>query len=66
MVLKELAGNRDMFDVMEKLDKKMKKQADKLEKEYNRTKQPPNVFDFINTKLHGKKGKDFKLCFLSC
>lgn len=57
MALKQIAGNRDMFDVMKKEEKKKKKHAEKLEKQYHKAKELPNVFDFINKKLHGKKGK---------
>ena len=56
MKLKELAGDRDMFDAMKKVEKKMKKQAEQMEKAYEK-KEKPDVFDFINTKLRGKKGK---------
>lgn len=55
MALKELAGNRDIYDVMKKQDKKMKKQAEKLERQYLRS-ETADVFDFINKKLKGKKG----------
>ncbi|XP_045194698.2 zinc finger CCCH-type with G patch domain-containing protein-like [Mercenaria mercenaria] len=58
MELKEIAGERDLFDVMKKQERKMKKQEEKLKKQYQVGKQyMPNMFDFINKKLHGKKGK---------
>lgn len=55
MALKELAGDRDMYDVMKKQEKKMKKQAEKLEIQYHKAEKA-DVFDFINKKLGGKKG----------
>ena len=56
MRLKEIAGERDMFDVLKKQEKKMKKDAEKRVKDYNKPAKS-NVFDFINKKLGGKKGK---------
>ena len=56
MQLREKAGERSVFDVVNKLEKKKKKQEEKLATAYNKPQQP-SVFDFINKKLHGKKGK---------
>ena len=58
MRLKEIAGDRDMFDALKKQEKKMKKDNEKREKNYIRAEKP-NVFDFINKKLGGKKGRLF-------
>ena len=58
MRLKEIAGNRDMFDVLKKQERKIKKENEKREKGYTKTVKP-NVFDFINKKLGGKKGRCF-------
>lgn len=55
MALKEIAGDRDMYDVMKKQEKKMKKQVEKQEKQYSKPEKT-DVFDFINRKLGGKKG----------
>ena len=45
-----------MFDVLKKQEKKMKKDAEKRSKDYTKPAKS-NVFDFINKKLGGKKGK---------
>ena len=45
-----------MFDVLKKQEKKMKKDAEKRVNDYNKPAKS-NVFDFINKKLGGKKGK---------
>ena len=45
-----------MFDVLKKQERKMKKDAEKRVKDYNKLAKS-NVFDFINKKLGGKKGK---------
>ena len=58
MRLKEIAGERDMFDVLKKQEKKMKKDNEKREMNYIRAEKP-NLFDFINKKLGGKKGRQF-------
>jgi hypothetical protein len=60
MELKELAGERDMFDVMKKEERKKKKQEKKLQKQPDR-QYVPNLFDIINRKLHGKKGNWIRL-----
>lgn len=59
MELKEIAGERNLFDVMEKLEKRKKKLEAKAlkEKEKPQVEKRSNVFDFINKKLSGKKGK---------
>ncbi|KAL5012745.1 hypothetical protein ScPMuIL_011296 [Solemya velum] len=58
MELKEIAGERDIFDVMKKLEKRKKKLEAKAlkEKETPRVEKKSGVFDFINKKLGGKKG----------
>jgi len=56
MELKELAEDKDIYDVMKKQEKKMKKQAEKREREYFRAEKA-DMFNFINTKLKGKKGR---------
>lgn len=56
MQLKELAGERDMFDVLKKQEKKIKKENEKRERNYDKPAKS-NVFDFINKKLGGKKGR---------
>ncbi|KAK3610986.1 hypothetical protein CHS0354_015102 [Potamilus streckersoni] len=55
MELKEMSGDMNMFDAMKKLEKKKKKAINKQEKSSKKT-ETPNVFDFINKKLGGKKG----------
>ena len=63
MQLKELAGNEDLFNAMKKLERQQKKATRKMEEESGGGKAaavvaaPANVFDFINTKLGGKKGR---------
>ena len=69
MELKQLAGNEDLFNAMKKLEKQQKKAARKREEESSNGKAaaasatPANVFDFINTRLAGKKGRVFGLCW---
>lgn len=55
MALKEIAGRRDMFDVTKRQEMLTKRNNEKLAKSYNEEKKP-NMFDFINQKLGGKKG----------
>ncbi|KAL3871835.1 hypothetical protein ACJMK2_039807 [Sinanodonta woodiana] len=55
MELKEMSGDINMFDPMKKMEKKKKKAINKQEKS-SKKKETPNVFDFINKKLGGKKG----------
>lgn len=63
MQLKELAGNEDLFNAMKRLERQQKRAARKMEEESSGGKAaavaaaPANVFDFINTKLGGKKGR---------
>ena len=54
MELKDVAGNRDLYDVMSKQKKKQKKIDAKVAKNYHQEKS--DVFGFINNKLGGKKG----------
>lgn len=61
MELKEMAGSSDLFDAMKRLEKQKKKADKKREDDATRDKlrssnKPPNVFDFINRRLHGKRG----------
>ena len=53
-----LAGDRDLYDVMKRQKKTQKKVDEKAGSSYNKVKieDKKNVFDFINKKLHGKKG----------
>ena len=53
-----------MFDVLKKQERKMKKDNEKREKNYTRAENP-NVFDFINKKLGGKKGRQFHTTIFS-
>ncbi|XP_013410712.1 zinc finger CCCH-type with G patch domain-containing protein [Lingula anatina] len=55
MELQEKAGDQSLFDVMKKERKKQKKIEEKLKTDYKK-EAAPNVFDFINKKLGGKKG----------
>ena len=59
MELKELAGDRDMFDVLKQHKKgKNKRQITKHSKsDLKPKKAPTDVFEFINKKLCGKKGR---------
>ena len=57
MELKEIAGDRDLYDVMKKQKKKHKTGA-KTSKGKDRPK-CGSVFDFINKKLGSKKGWPF-------
>ncbi|XP_052789995.1 zinc finger CCCH-type with G patch domain-containing protein-like [Mya arenaria] len=57
MALKEISGNRDMFDAMKRQEKLDRNLAKKLENQYKSGVQKTGVFDFINKKLGGKKGK---------
>ncbi|OWF42647.1 zinc finger CCCH-type with G patch domain-containing protein-like [Mizuhopecten yessoensis] len=57
MLLKELAGEQDLFDVMKKKEKKQKAQEKKQAQAYEKMKtEDQNVFDFMNRRLGGKKG----------
>ncbi|WAR31939.1 ZGPAT-like protein [Mya arenaria] len=53
----EISGNRDMFDAMKRQEKLDRNLAKKLENQYKSGVQKTGVFDFINKKLGGKKGK---------
>ncbi len=59
MELKEQAGDKDLYDVLKKKKKIQKKTDAKSAKNYAsmKAKEKINVFDFINKKLKGKKGK---------
>lgn len=57
MELKALAGEQDLFDVMKKREKKQKAQEKKQAQTYEKLKKDHSVFDFINKRLGGKKGK---------
>ena len=59
MELKELAGDRDVFDVLKQQKKgKNKRQISKHNKDGLKPKKAPtDVFEFINKKLCGKKGR---------
>ncbi|XP_041356310.1 zinc finger CCCH-type with G patch domain-containing protein-like [Gigantopelta aegis] len=54
MELKAASGNNDIFDAMKKIEKKKKAADKKAELDAKRPKE--DIFDFINSKLHGKKG----------
>ena len=67
-----MAGNQDLFNAMKKLEKQKRKADKKREEEAasggkTSSTASPNVFDFINSKLAGKKGKgllhDFHFSF---
>ncbi|CAH1786678.1 unnamed protein product [Owenia fusiformis] len=55
MKLKEIAGERDLIEVMKKEKRKTKKQKKQMETGYTEKKEKQNVFDFINKKLGHKK-----------
>ncbi|XP_052268734.1 zinc finger CCCH-type with G patch domain-containing protein-like [Dreissena polymorpha] len=57
MALKELAGDRDIFDAMKQQDRKDRKMVRKLEQQYHKLESRPDVFEFINKRLGGKKGE---------
>ncbi|XP_067662234.1 zinc finger CCCH-type with G patch domain-containing protein-like isoform X1 [Haliotis asinina] len=57
MELKEIAGDQDLFDALKKLKRKKRKEERKAASSNPVVRDtPPNVFDFINKKLRGKKG----------
>ncbi|XP_071097176.1 zinc finger CCCH-type with G patch domain-containing protein-like [Haliotis cracherodii] len=57
MELKEIAGDQDLFDALKKLKRKKRKEEKKAAAGTPVVREtPPNVFDFINKKLRGKKG----------
>ena len=56
MELKELAGNRDLYDVMKKQKRKQKKIDENAAKQYEQKKKI-NVFEFINKKLGDETSK---------
>ena len=63
MELKEVAGNRDLYDVMKKQKRKQKKVDAKASQNYE---EKTNVFDFINKKLgNNTKGCHMKYSFFS-
>lgn len=55
MKLKELSGDRDLYDVMKKSKKKKRKEDMKNAANYKK-KEKANVFDFLNKKIGIKKG----------
>ena len=59
MELKERAGDKDLYDVMKKKQKRQRKTEKSMAKQYavKKSSAQMNVFDFINKKLKGKKGK---------
>ncbi|XP_064649399.1 zinc finger CCCH-type with G patch domain-containing protein-like [Lineus longissimus] len=56
MELKEKAGDLSLFDALKKDKIAKKKLEKKLAKAYEKAETNPDVFDFINKKLRGKKG----------
>ncbi|KAH3874149.1 hypothetical protein DPMN_037391 [Dreissena polymorpha] len=60
MALKELAGDRDIFDAMKQQDRKDRKMVRKLEQQYHKLESRPDVFEFINKRLGGKKASENK------
>ena len=56
MELKERAGDQDLFDVLKKKRKKQKKLEQKVANAEKKVK-PPNVFEFLNKKIHADKHK---------
>lgn len=57
MALREKAGgDSNLFVVEKRLRRLQKKHEKQSERQYEREKQEMNVFDFINSKLGGKKG----------
>jgi hypothetical protein len=57
MVLKEKAGgDTNLFKVERRLKRLQQKHERQSERQYEREKQQTNVFDFINSKLGGKRG----------
>ena len=64
MELKAASGNNDMFDALKKMEKK-KKADDKKREELETKRSKADIFDFINSKLHGKKGELYFI-FLRC
>lgn len=56
MELQEKSGNQDLFDAMKKDKRKQNKEDAKVKAGY-KVQEKTNVFDFINKKLGGKKGK---------
>ena len=59
MELKEQAGDKDLYDVMKKKRKHQRKAEKSTANPYvsKKSSEQINVFDFINKKLKGKKGK---------
>jgi hypothetical protein len=57
MLLKEKAGgDTNLFKVERRLKRLQQKHERHSELQYEREKQQTNVFDFINSKLGGKRG----------
>jgi hypothetical protein len=57
MALREEAGgDRNLFTVEKRLRRQRKKHEQQSERQCEREKQQINVFDFINSKLGGKRG----------
>jgi hypothetical protein len=57
MALREKAGgDANLFKVEKRLRRLQKKHQQQSERESEREKQQMNVFDFINSKLGGKRG----------
>lgn len=57
MALKEKAGgDTNLFKVERRLKRLQQKHQQQSEQQYVREKQQTNVFDFINSKLGGKRG----------
>ena len=65
MELKELAGNRDLYDVMKKQKRKQKKIDANASKSYQKKKKV-NVFEFINKKLGEKHGMNVSKSTYRC
>jgi hypothetical protein len=57
MALREKAGgDTNLFKVEKRLKRLQQKHQRQSERQYEREKQQTNVFDFINSKLGGKRG----------
>ena len=59
MKLKERAGNKDLYDVLKKMERRKKFQINSSGQDGQARvpREKAHVFDFINKKLGGKKGE---------
>jgi len=66
MALKAQTGDRDMFDAARQQEKRDRRLTKQRESQYQASAPKPDVFDFINKRLGGKKGIHTMNMLMTC